>query len=73
MDWIRVYELANDPSVNATPEGKPTISVGPNGRDTLIASPTDIHDEDATVASGIYLYRLSSAQEVQVRRLLLLK
>ena len=31
------------------------------------------NDNGAPVASGIYLYRLSSAQEVQVRRLLLLK
>ena len=31
------------------------------------------NDKGALVASGIYLYRLSSAQEVQVRRLLLLK
>ena len=31
------------------------------------------NDNSAPVASGIYLYRLSSTQEVQVRRLLLLK
>ncbi len=31
------------------------------------------NDNGTRVASGIYLYRLSSAQEVQVRRLLLLK
>ena len=31
------------------------------------------NDEGAAVASGIYLYRLSSAYEVQVRRLLLMK
>ena len=31
------------------------------------------NDEGAAVASGIYLYRLSSAQQVQVRRLLLMK
>ena len=31
------------------------------------------NDNGAPVASGIYLYRLSSTQEVQVRRLLLLK
>ncbi len=46
VDWIRVYELADDLSVNAEPEGKPTISAGPSGSDTLIASATDIRDED---------------------------
>ncbi len=43
VDWVRVYELADDPSHNFAPVGKPTIS-SRNG--TLVASAAGIHDQD---------------------------
>ena len=47
VDWVRVYELADDSSHNFAPVGKPTIS---RGSGTLTASAAGIHDEDGLTA-----------------------